>query len=197
MVKIKKVIQGLKSVGKFAAIVTGAHYSFGYNRHNIDKNIMRSRQPSEAFIQRLHENEGLASVLSLRGETGIKPYQDYTTANNIIVYPIPIRMKKAPSREALGQIVDVVSDPTNYPLLIHCQAGIDRSGFAATVYELTQGKTVSEAKKQMNIWHGHIRYCPLDQIIDTYQAEGEAHGMDFETWVDNNYHPEEFKQMSA
>jgi hypothetical protein len=195
MAKFKKIVNRIATAGAVVAVATGYQYFARFNQYDVDANVIRSRQPSEAFVRRLDEDEGLAAILSLRDETGIGPYKNYAEEHGIALYPVGISKKAFPPKERLQEIVDVVSNPENFPLLMHCQAGIDRSGFAAAVYELVQGKSAAEAKKQLSLWHGHISYCPLDKIIDSYEV-AEGKGVDFETWVSESYNPEKLaKEM--
>jgi protein tyrosine/serine phosphatase len=47
-------------------------------------------------------------------------------------------------------MVSVYDDPNNYPMLIHCKAGLHRTGLLAALYRVEyQGWTVNDAYREM------------------------------------------------
>ena len=50
-----------------------------------------------------------------------------------IAVTIPIKDDHAPTDEQAKQFVDVISDPANWPVLVHCKGGEGRAGAMAAV----------------------------------------------------------------
>jgi protein tyrosine phosphatase (PTP) superfamily phosphohydrolase (DUF442 family) len=74
-----------------------------------------------------------------------------------------------PSDALVSQFLQIVADPANQPVFVHCQAGADRTGTLVVAYRvMVQGWPVSEAVKEMprfgfhNLWTDLLRY--LDDL---------------------------------
>ena len=68
-----------------------------------------------------------------------------------------------PANDALEAFRRVMDDPGNYPVYVHCYAGIHRTGTMVAIYRMDyQGWTTAEAMTEMRM-HG---YTILDQHAD-------------------------------
>ena len=78
--------------------------------------------------------------------------------------------------------------------MIHCKSGADRAGFVAALYlVLHEGRTVTQALRQLSFRFGHFRFARtgiLDAFFARYRQEGEAKGIPFLEWVERSYDPE-------
>jgi undecaprenyl-diphosphatase len=77
------------------------------------------------------------------------------------------------------------------PVLLHCQAGADRSGLAAALWKtMIDGAPASEARRQLSLRYGHVPVGPttvLDAFFDHWNpAEGRA----VETGIPSPVHKE-------
>ncbi len=73
--------------------------------------------------------------------------------------------------------------------MIHCKSGADRTGLAARVWHLIQGRDAATAAGELSLRHGHVaaaRTGILDAFFAAY-AGAEARGLDFETWLAMEY----------
>jgi protein tyrosine/serine phosphatase len=61
------------------------------------------------------------------------------------------RRQAPPGRpEAIEKMLAVMDDPSNYPLLIHCRAGLHRTGCMAAIYRMEyEGWTPEQAVEEM------------------------------------------------
>jgi hypothetical protein len=58
-----------------------------------------------------------------------------------------------PADPAIGPFVELLGDPTNYPLLVHCQHGVTRTAKVLTMYDiLYRGKTADESLAAMPLF---------------------------------------------
>jgi hypothetical protein len=77
------------------------------------------------------------------------------------------------------------------PALIHCKSGADRTGLAAGIWLLLQGRPVAAALAQLSLRYGHVaaaRTGILDAFFRAYADFVEAHGpKPFLDWVRDDY----------
>ena len=79
---------------------------------------------------------------------------------------------RLPSVQAVRRLIEVL-DHCDYPILIHCHRGIDRTGMASTVALLlhTDG-SLAEARGQLGLRYGHMaagKFGNVDRFFDLYQ----------------------------
>lgn len=109
--------------------------------------LYRSGQLSRVGLERLVHDHGIKTVVTLRdGATPNDPPPDlaeenYCKAQEINYYRISPRTWWAadgsiPAAEGVRQFWEIMDDSTNYPVLIHCFAGIHRTGAFCAIYRM-------------------------------------------------------------
>jgi protein tyrosine/serine phosphatase len=97
-------------------------------------------------------------------------------------------------KEDLSDLVDLLST-LSCPALIHCKSGADRTGFVVAVYFIAvEGRPVDEALSQLSLRFGHLRHSRagvLRRVIEAYGRDRAASSIDFRTWVERHYDPDE------
>lgn len=149
----------------FAAIAGGfyAHMLWTTNFHSvIAGEVYRSSQPSGAMIAELQKQYGIKTIINLRGDnTGHHWYdKEITEAKHLDIAHIDFRMSsgKELTQEQAAQLVEIMRDAPK-PILIHCQAGADRTGLASALYLAAIAKTnEATAENQMSIIYGHLSF---------------------------------------
>jgi hypothetical protein len=71
--------------------------------------------------------------------------------------------------------------------LLHCKSGADRTGLAAGVWLLLQGRDVAEAAAQLSWRFGHVKAARtgiLDAFFAAYAAAGDV---PFLEWLERGY----------
>ena len=74
----------------------------------------------------------------------------------VVIKPDLVSKKLAPDKhpEAIDQLLDLLDDERNYPVLIHCKAGLHRTGVLSAVVRMEyQGWTPVEAYRELKA-HG-------------------------------------------
>jgi hypothetical protein len=113
--------------------------------------------------------------------------------------------KRFPAPAEMLRFIDVL-DHTEYPIVMHCQRGADRTGMASTVVKLLQTDAdLASARRQLWPRYGHFavgRTAVLDAFFDYYAgwlaARGEAHAPDrFRRWVATDYCPGPYRAQLA
>jgi hypothetical protein len=104
-----------------------------------------------------------------------------------------------PSTTEVRRLIEVL-DRTEYPILLHCRQGADRTGLAAAVALLLHTDTdVETAFRQLGLRYGHVavgRTAHLDRFFQLYtewlSAQGRTHsGQVFRQWAEHAYCPGE------
>lgn len=109
--------------------------------------LYRSGQLSEHGLETLIEEHGIKTVISLRaarnpGEPHPEQFEeDYCNAHGIkFVRLIPkvwsVHDGKVPADENVTRFLQVMNDKSNHPVLIHCFAGIHRTGTFCTIFRM-------------------------------------------------------------
>ncbi len=136
----------------------------------------RSGQLNSHQLARYVEQYKIKSVLNLRGShPGEDWYEDELAASSklrLTHYDISLSANHEMTESDVRQLIDIFKTAPR-PILIHCQAGADRSGLVAAMWQVVVDKvSKAEAKKQLSLWYGHI-------------AIGEKRAMDnfFEKWT--------------
>ena len=102
-----------------------------------------------------------------------------------------------PPPAELRRLIDVL-DHTEYPVLIHCKRGADRTGMVATITRLLYtDDTLIQARRQLWPRYGHFEYgrtAALDRFFDQYEDWLTANHVEhnpgrFRDWVLNHYSP--------
>lgn len=109
--------------------------------------LYRSGQLSEHGLRELAKEHGIRTVISLRASRdSSKPHPDqfeeeFCKANGLkFVRLIPkvwsVHDGKVPADENVAKFLAIMDDPANQPVLIHCFAGIHRTGTFCTIYRM-------------------------------------------------------------
>lgn len=150
----------------------------GCRFYEVDEGkFYRSPQPTAEDIDRAAEL-GVKTVINLRGASPGKLWYDEekaaTTRHNMLQIDIGMSAGRLPHREDLINLLDAFANAPR-PILIHCLAGVDRTGEASAIYEmLYMGKSKEEALEMLSAKFAHFeRNMPakIYFIRDLWQGE--------------------------
>ncbi len=136
----------LRATGNFHAVEDGAVYRSG-------------QLSGSQFARRIQEN-GIKTIVNLRGSnTGESWYDDEikaSTSAGVQHIDFGISAGQELTNGEVGKIVALLRDAPR-PILIHCEAGSDRSGLVSALYELLVARHSSEeANSQLSFRYGHF-----------------------------------------
>jgi protein tyrosine/serine phosphatase len=136
----------LQITGNFNTVVAGEIY--------------RSGQLSATQIADYTEEYGIRTIINLRGDnTGRAWYDDEVTEAarlNISHIDFAISARRELTAAQAATLVALMRNARK-PILIHCQAGSDRTGLASALYLAAIKKSdVSIAQRQLSIRFGHF-----------------------------------------
>jgi protein tyrosine/serine phosphatase len=132
--------------GNFHAVIPGELY--------------RSAQLSPTQIETYVRENGIRSIVNLRGENVKRDWynQEVKTAQRLGVEHIDFKMsaRKIMTPDRADQLVDILRSAPK-PILIHCQAGADRTGLVAVIYSQKIARMDAKAAaQQLSIAYGHL-----------------------------------------
>ena len=160
----------------------------GANFHTVIPGaVYRSSQPSAARLESIIKAYGIRTVVNFRGaDDRARWYLDQCRVTSR--YGVSEEdfngssASRLPSTGAMRDLLDII-DHADYPILFHCNRGIDRTGMASAVALLLKtDTTVAEARKQLGICYGHLslgKTGNMDRFFDLYERwlakRGESH----------------------
>lgn len=163
--------------------------------------VYRSGQMRAGSLARVIRDRGIRTVLNLRGpnpdEAWYRAERAATTALGATQVDVAMSSCEWMSRIQARAIVDAL-DACEYPLLIHCWHGSERTGLVSAFTELLRpGGSLGSARAQFSIRHlfvdakdGAIMLDHLEQ----YEAWLAGAGLDhapahFRRWIDEGFRP--------
>lgn len=109
--------------------------------------LYRSGQMQLAGLKRAVHDYGIRTVVTLRDKaiSGSLPMdlaeENYCAKEEITYYRLPLLHWEAPDgsnpvEQNIRTFREILDDPRNYPVLVHCQAGIHRTGAYCAVFRM-------------------------------------------------------------
>jgi len=165
-----------------------------FNFHELDDGkAYRCAQPNGVELASMVDVLGIKTVINLRGSN---PDEDWYNEEAAVcqeksVYQADYRMSAGslPEPEVLEGIVNTLKT-AEYPILIHCQGGSDRTGAVSAIYRmLIAGDEKEIALHQLSAVYFHFRfYAPvMDQLAEMYEPTDE--------WLD--WYAVEYPQLTS
>ncbi|SCB16753.1 dual specificity protein phosphatase family protein [Rhizobium hainanense] len=155
----------LVTAGAFLVVAGGfyAHMLWTTNFHPvIVGELYRSSQPSATNIAEFQKQYGIKTIINLRGDNSGHHWYDKEVAEakelNINHIDFHMSSGRELTQAQAAQLVEIMRDAPK-PILIHCQAGADRTGLASALYLAAIAKTnEATAEGQMSIIYGHLPF---------------------------------------
>ena len=118
----------------------------------INENYYRGGQPEPDDYARLAAL-GIKTVINLR-QSEIDEEQPLVERAGMKFYSIPMSASYPPTEATIHQFLEIVNDPANQPVFVHCEDGHIRTGVMTAVYRITHdGWTADQAYAEMKKHH--------------------------------------------
>jgi protein tyrosine/serine phosphatase len=126
-----------------------------FNFKTVEENqIYRSGLPSKENLGYLKEKYKIKTIFSFSGDITqeYKDIEDFARENSINLIKLPMVTEKDPVREYVATYLAEVNQSNNWPVLVHCGAGVDRTSWMIALFRMVhQGwswdRAYEEAKK--------------------------------------------------
>lgn len=154
--------------------------------------LYRSNHPLPWQLSESARRHGIRSVINLRGrrsECGSDALgREAARKLGLIHADQPFESRGAPHKDRLLRLIELYRTLPQ-PILIHCKSGADRTGLAAGIWHLIEGRGSATAARELDLRFGHVaaaRTGILDAFFAAY-AQAESQGTGFEEWLRHHY----------
>jgi protein tyrosine phosphatase (PTP) superfamily phosphohydrolase (DUF442 family) len=135
---------------------------FSHNFHVVSAGQMyRSAQLNAATLTRIVQQNGIKSILNLRGPAMDDWYGIETnTAQQlgVVHYDYLMYAGHEATDDQMEQILTTIEHAPK-PMLIHCKSGADRTGLVGALYLYAcEGKSPATATRELSVFSGHVPY---------------------------------------
>lgn len=189
--RIVRIFLGLVIAG---IIVAGPYYFFQFRKaqfrsfHVVKEGVLyRSGQMTSDGFQRMVYDHSIRTVISLRfaGNPKDKPPDFYEEAlarsMGLNHFRIPYRSWNpengtVPADEGVNLFLKVMRDPANHPVLIHCFAGIHRTGAYCAIYRMEFENWSNEKAMAEMKTYGYVEEHPdVFAYLRNYRPQSPSH----------------------
>jgi protein tyrosine/serine phosphatase len=156
------------------------------NFHTVQAGrLYRSAQLGKVTLGNVIKQHGIRTVVNLRGESpGSSWYEKEEAcceAKGVKLVNISMQSEEMPSRDALLELYDTFENG-EYPMLVHCKAGADRTGGAVAIWRMVVlGQSKEDAGRELSAAYGHSRamYPAWDRLLGMFQPSRD--------WIEHEY----------
>jgi protein tyrosine/serine phosphatase len=145
------------------------------NFGRVDDRYYRGAQPSGHDYKDL-SSMGIKTVIDLQSD-GPSDEAGQVKNAGMRFYRIPMSDHSRPSDGAVRQFLQLVNDPANQPVFVHCHGGRHRTGAMTAVYRMTHyGWNASQAYGEMQQYdfnHGFGHGALKDFVFSYYSQVGQ------------------------
>jgi len=168
------------------------------NHHSLGGDMYRENQPSPKRIAQLAQ-KGIKTLINLRGES---PKGYYLLEKEACMhYGITLVDYRMYSRDV--HTVEKIRgarelfDTIEYPAVMHCKSGADRTGIMGVLYKhFRRGEPIETAIEQLSFKYLHVRQGKtgmLDFFFQDYLEYAAENDISFMDWVETIYDPDDVK----
>ena len=155
--------------------------------------LYRSNHPLPWQLRQAARRSGLRTVINLRGERETcgsdRLGRAEAAALGLAHVDAPFESRGAPHRDRVLRLAEIYRAMAE-PALIHCKSGADRTGLAAGIWLLLQGRPPEAALAQLSLRFGHVRQGRtgiLDAFFLLYAEAARRRPKPFLDWVRDDY----------
>jgi len=176
-------------------IVDHGFLRLGWRRgYAVRPDFYRSSQPAPFQVRHV-SRFGIRTIINLRGVNNSGHYhleREAAAKAGLTLVNFPMKSRRAPPKAMVLQALDLF-ERIEYPVLVHCKSGIDRTGLMSALYLLSQGESANMALGQFARRFGYIGSGPTGigkAFIEAYRDADAQSRIDFRYWVEQEYDPD-------
>ncbi len=153
---------------------------FLFNFYAIDGGqAYRSSQLSGETLSWVIDRYAIKTVINLRGSNPGQPWYDEEAETcrtmGVALIDLPMSSQSLPPPDLLASIVKALRT-AQYPILIHCESGSDRTGAVSALYRIVVlEQDRADAMKELGpeYWHFRDNKPCMDKLIEIYEPTAE------------------------
>ena len=186
--QLKKIIKWISaataSVALAAGLLLGGAYGiieYDGNFHAVESGqVYRSAQLDGADLKKRIQENGIKSVLNLRGESPGSDWYDAelaaTRSQGITHLNYRMSAGKPLNLEQMQEVLRLIEQAPK-PILIHCKAGADRTGLISAIYLANQGASMERVQEALSVRYGHLpilhwsKTIAMDQSLELFLSQ--------------------------
>jgi protein tyrosine/serine phosphatase len=179
-----------KKIKEVIKILIEEHNSinlFWNNFHKVDDGIYRSAQILPWKLKKIIKKNNIKTIINLRGKNNYlyKKEKEIAEQMGVEYIEISISSRTLPKIEEVKKLKDILLNENKKPILFHCKAGADRTGFVAVLYGVLKGKDVkSVIKKELRLKYGFIALSKAGRVKEFFSKYDNK--QDFIEWAREN-----------
>jgi hypothetical protein len=110
--------------------------------------VYRGSRPNKKGIEAL-VSSGVKTDLDLEEGDAVKNEEKLVDGRMTFV-SVLMSGSSGSSDETVSELIPIITNPANYPLYIHCERGIDRTGFVVGMLRIAEGWEAARATTEWN-----------------------------------------------
>jgi len=145
------------------------------NFGQINENYFRGAQPDEEAIERLHAL-GIRTVIDLQ-EKPVRSEAGWTRTAGMQYFNIPLSGSRPANDAQTEHFLELVNDPRNWPVFVHCHVGKHRTGEMTGIYRITHDTWTADQAQAEMLEFGYYAFPNHGSLMrhvysyyDTYRA---------------------------
>lgn len=169
-----------------------------HNHHDLGGGMFRAVQPNAKRISVIADM-GIKTIINLRGESPKGFYlleKEACEKHGLTLINFRMYSRDVHTVEKIKAARDLF-ETIEYPALMHCKSGADRTGIMGTLYRhFRMGEPIETARTQLSLKYGHVKWGKtgmLDFFFEDYIKYNAHTPTEFMDWVENIYDPKDVK----
>jgi len=135
----------------------------------VNQNIFRSGRPPVQDLEGLQKSKGIATIIDLENPALDKEKAEAERLGMKFISS-PMNANVEPSKAQIDSLMKDLTNPENFPILVHCEFGRDRTGLIIGLYRvLVEKMDAGTAYKEM-IDNGFRPFAPLVTAFKKYTS---------------------------
>ena len=163
--RIKRVVISVGLLIGLTGVFSGGLYEYLHLTGNVgvvEQGVCyRSGQLDASQLNQIIVKDGIRSILNLRGASPNAGWYNselsVSASRHVVHYDYPLSANRFVTPAQDEEILHIIENAPK-PILIHCQAGSDRTGLVSALYRYTHGATLETSRNELSLRYGHFPY---------------------------------------
>ncbi|MBL8878280.1 MAG: dual specificity protein phosphatase family protein [Phycisphaerales bacterium] len=140
--------------------------------------LMRCGQPRASELAEIQKSHGLRTIVCARGGTRhplrgrwFRKEQTFCQRTGVQLVHMPFSDKSMPPEDIFERFLEVVRDPDNQPVLVHCEQGFHRTGILCAAHRIAnQNWPIESAIAEMEQLGFETHVAKRQSLLDALRS---------------------------